>query len=311
MILAFYEGAIFVRNGIGVVQNPPFFIHLIAGFASIPLVHILFARVLALRREPHGPSSITEFVRRLRGSRASIALYSMASLVGLAVFAYNIVLGFAYEITIYDSPEFPFTFASYQVIRGYLYLFCYPLVFTAPPVVAFYLFRSLRREDIQYQPFHIDGLGGMRKYFEAVDRPIYAVQSVAVLIALMNYIGWGRMEFAPLALAISAPILVTLLGVHLFVHFHRVVASKRRREMQKIRDQQMLLYEAVGSLAELKSRDCLDLLDKLEATERLATLVSKTSRRGLQKYFFNLMVLAAPYVLRPLGQALVERFMDS
>src|SRR5215203_4320558 len=307
LVVALDEKAIRISHGIGILQNPPFFVHVLCGLCSIPLILLLAKRVLAIP-ELRGENVIPLFLSLLRKNKTKNAIWSMAFILGLFSFSYTVSLSIFYkhhQINIYDSIAYPLTFTTYLIIRAYLYLVCYPFLFAAAPAITFLLFRSLNKSNVTYQPFHCDQMGGLRKYFQAVDRPIYALQSFAVLIALMNYVGWGGRMLVPLLLAIAAPIIVTLLAVFLFAHFRQVLTSKRDKEIQVICQQQMEFYLIVRNTASLDSKERLELLEKIEATERLLDLIKKSRQGGLGKYFVNVAVLIAPPLLKPIGEILV------
>ena len=308
-IAASIEQTIFIKNGIGILQNPPFFVHLLCGACSIPLVLMLVSRIVRLPETDEESSVILEFLSSLKRNKLKAALFNLAFLAGLFALAYNIVLSSSYRVNIYDSIIHPLTFSAYSIVRAYLYLACYPFVFSATPTITYYLFRTVKKAPIQYRPFHYDEMGGLRKYFVAVDRPVYVVQSFAVLIALMNYLGWGGMLLVPMILTIAAPTIVTLLAIFLFAHFHAVLTSKKREEVQAIRMQQMELYCSARSLATLSSKDCLDLLERIEATERLVESVKKRNRNDLGKYFVNMTVLLATQILKPAGELIAQKFL--
>lgn len=305
------EGALVIGGGVGVLQNPPFFIHLVSGLGSVPLVLLLIKRIERIPGNAEDEQVIQRFNALVTLSKTKNAAYAVAALVGVVALAYNINLSISYQVDIYDSLRYPLTFVAYQFVRAYLYLFAYPLVFAATPVVVFYLFRAVRKTSIRYRPFHHDDTGGLRKYFEAVDRPVYAVQSLAVMIALMNYIGWGALTFVPSVLAVAAPLVVTLMAALLFIHFKRTAAAKRQDEIEAIRGQQMAFYEMTGNLAALEGKECLELLERIEATERLVAAVKKEGGGGLAKYIVNLSLLAAPYIVGPFGELLARRLMES
>jgi hypothetical protein len=304
------EGTVVIRNGIGILQNPPFFVHLLCSALSVPLVFIFAFRIFALSEAKEEESVINSFVSFIRKSKIKNALFGVAFLVGLFALAYTITLSISYKnkVNIYDSLIHPLTFGSYFFIRLYSYLFCYPLVFAAAPTITYHFFKGLRRSPVPYRPFHYDEMGGLRKYFVAVDRPVYAVQSFAVLIALMNYFGWGGMKLVPVILTIAAPIVVTLLAVFLFVHFRKVLAFKKKEEIQAICQQRMDLYASARNLASLDSKACLELLQRIEAAERLIESIRKENRNDLKKYVFNIAVLIIPQLVKPIGDLLAKRF---
>lgn len=311
--MAYIEKAVRIDNGIGIVENPPFFIHLLCGVCSIPIVLILAKRVISIP-ESHDEDAVPTFLSLIRKSKAKNAIWSVTFLIGLLSLAYTVSLSAYYKyysINIYDSVAYPLTFAAYFLIRTYLYLVCYPFVFAAAPAITFSLFRALNKSSVSFRPFHHDEMGGLRKYFLAVDRPIYAVQSFAVLIALMNYIGWGGFEIVPLLLAIGAPIIVTLLAIFLVVHFRGVLAYKRQKEIQALCQQQMEFYSATRSMVSLGSKDCLELLEKIEATERILEIMKRSKRGGFGKYLINIGVLITPHLIKPIGEMLATKLLGS
>lgn len=288
------EHTIFISGGIGILQNPPFFVHLLCCACSVPLISIFAARIIALSKTEEEVAVINFFLSLMRKNKIKNALFGLAFIVGLFALAYTVLLSASYRIKIYDSTAYPLTFSTYLLVRTYAYLFCYPLVFASAPVITYHLFRGLKKTSVPYRPFHYDEMGGLRKYFVAVDRPVYAVQSFAVLIALVNYFGWGGMKLVPVILTIAAPIIVTLLAVFLFVHFRKVLAFKKREEIEIICQQRMELYFTARNLASLDSKVCLELLQRIEAAERLIESIRKDNRNDLKKYFFNIASLYCP-----------------
>jgi hypothetical protein len=309
--VASFEQTTFIKTGIGILQNPPFFAHLLLGASSVPLVLILASRVLRIPKDDEETSVIGAFLSRVRESRSKVALFGIAFLIGLFALAYTLVLSAYYrtaKINIYDSISHPLTFTAYLVVRAYLYLFCYPMVFASAPTITYSLFGELKRAAIPYRPFHYDEMGGLRKYFVAVDRPVYALQSFAVIIALMNYLGWGGMLPVPKILAIAAPVIVTILAIFLFYHFNAVLVSKKQEEIRTIRAQQMELYSSARGLAALKGKECLELLERIEATERLIDSIKRGNSKDLQKYFLNMGILIVTQVAKPFGEMIVQKF---
>lgn len=287
-IVAFFEGTLLIDGGIGVIQNEPFFIHFVSAILSIPIVLIMAKRVSQLSNEIETAPIIVTVLDALQDSRFKNFLYWSAALVGLFAFAYNIVLSISYQIDIYDSVRHFPSFITYLPIRIYLYIFCYPFIVVTPVVVVIYLFKSLHASALRYRPFHPDGLGGLRPFLVAVDRPVYAVQSIAVLIAVMNYLGWGGLELVPTVLAMAAPVLVTLLAFLLFFLFYRALSDKKKHELHKLHQEQTALYERLSNPSQEREKGMSDLIGEIEATERLVVLINRRRGKYWIKYFINL-----------------------
>lgn len=305
---AWLEEAAFIRGGIGFIQNPPFFAHLVAGSLSIPLVLLICRRVARLGVEPDGRAVLRRARRELRTSRLKRTALCTTSLAGLFCLANNLVLSFGYEVKIYDSPSFPATFIIYSLIRAYYYLWAYPLLFSVVPVLTLTVFKALRRSAVRYEPFHWDGMGGLKRYFSAVDSPIYALQSVTVLIALMNYWGWGGMYPVPSALAVGAPIVIALLALALFLAFRLATKAKRLSEIQSLRQHQSSLFVLVRDSSDLKGSDYSALVEKIEVLDRIIDRIQlgSSERKSMVKYGLNVVVALSPYVLKPLGDRIAN-----
>ncbi|MEJ2030149.1 MAG: hypothetical protein P8X66_09855, partial [Maritimibacter sp.] len=121
------------------------------------------------------------------------------------------------HVNIYDSVDNVPTFSIYSIIRIYQYLICYPSVVSAGLVLPWLTFLVLRRISIGYLPFSVDGIGGLKKYLQIFDRPVFAVQSLTVAIALANYIGWGGFKPVSTLIAVGAPMVVTVLAATLYL----------------------------------------------------------------------------------------------
>ena len=77
--------------------------------------------------------------------------------------------------------------------------------------------------------------------------------------------------------------LATVFALMLWYEFNRVVAEKRDEAVREIRNQQMQLYPAAKALAALAPRECLDLLERIDAMERLIDVIRKRRPGGWQK----------------------------
>lgn len=307
----FAEQTLVIPQGIGILENPPFLAHLISGALSVCLPFAIATRVAALSDTPEDKNVIETFISMVQESRIKLALFNVGILIGLFSLAYTVAMSAAPRIDIYDAVTHPFTFSLYLVLRCYLYLFCYPLLFGGSIVLVYYLFRALRSDTTPYLPFHHDETGGLRKYFLAVDRPVYVIQSLTVLIALMNYIGWGGMFRVPLILTVTAPLLVTAFALLLLWDFNRLLSYKKKQEIRAIRLQEMELYPAAKQLASLDPREALDILERIEAMERLIETIKKGRQGGWQKYVINIGVVAVTQLSKPVGTILASRLLGS
>jgi Gluconate 2-dehydrogenase subunit 3 len=123
--MAGVNGTLWIGGGIGVLQNPPFFGHLLITAVSIPLVIVLIVRIRRSLAET--PSVDTTFVGLIERSRAARVVYGWAVLVGLFSLAGSIVMASGYRVDIYDAAtRHPATFVAYSLIRVYQYVVCYP-----------------------------------------------------------------------------------------------------------------------------------------------------------------------------------------
>ncbi len=305
------EGTLFIRGGIGIVQNPPFLAHLFCGALAIYLPSLIARRIDRALESREDDRLVTQFRARIERSKLKHALFQVALLVGLISLAYTVTLSAQPTIDIYDSVQHRRTFLLYLLIRTYLYLFAYPAMVSWSLLLVYALFRSLRSDVVPYLPFHHDDVGGLRRFFVAVDRPVYAIQSAAVLVAVANIAGWGGMLRAPLVLSIAAPMLATVFALMLWYEFNRVVAEKRDEAVREIRNQQMQLYPAAKALAALAPRECLDLLERIDAMERLIDVIRKRRPGGWQKYVANIAVVAVTQLAKPVGALLAARLFGS
>lgn len=309
--VALLEGTLIIAEGIGVLQNEPFFIHFVAAMLSVPIISIMAKRVSNLSSQAEAAPIISALLDALEDSKFGRFLYWSAALVGLLALAYTIVMSVSDEIDIYDSVRHLFSFATYFLIRIYLYFFCYPFIVVSPVLVVIYLFKSLHASSIPYRPFHPDGLGGLRPFLVAVDRPIYAVQTIAVLIAIMNYLGWGGLEFVPSILAIAAPLLVTILAVLLFSLFYKTLADKKQREVHKLQYQQSALYEKLNSPSQTIEEDMSSLVGEIEAMARLMDLIRRRKGKYWIKYALNLTPVLLPQIPKFIKLPVIIRIIES
>ena len=294
-IAAYFEQTIYLDEGIGIIQNPPFFAHLIAGMVSIPIFKYLIYKVSFLQRKDKF-SVMKKFLKKLNQNLFKRALFFTLFTIGVIALASTVVLSGSYlkdGVQIYDSIQYPFSFSSYFVIRVYLYLFCYPLLIASTLVIISFLFISLKESKEPFIPFHLDKMGGLRKYFEAVDKPVYAIQSITVFIALMNYIGWGGMELVPLIMFSILPSLVTILALLLFGFFNEILNTKRKKVIEVIREKQMKWFKEI-ELSGQEDLNYVKLIEEIEATERLLEILNKRYNPKILKYFLNLLTLLIP-----------------
>src|SRR3954453_6590448 len=122
LLSATIEGTILIRRGIGILQNPPFFVHLLCSALSIPLVSVFASRIFAVPKVKEEQSVTNFFVSSIRISKLKNALFGMAFAVGLFSLAYTIVLSISYRntVNIYDSLAHPLSFGSYFFVRIYV-----------------------------------------------------------------------------------------------------------------------------------------------------------------------------------------------
>lgn len=304
------ERTFYIPQGIGILQNPPFLAQLIASSFSIYIPYIMTKRIASAFSTSADKVLLPRFVGALRRSKAKTALFNVAVLFGLAALAYTVVLSASYKENIYDAVRHKVTFSSYFLLRCYQYGFCYPAMVVGCVVLVHYLFAFLRTETVPYQPFHYDETGGLQKYFEAVDRPVYIVQSLAVLIAVMNYWGWGGMKFVPLLQSIAVPVLVTALAFLLIYRFNRLLGYKKDQEIRTIRLQEMELYLTAKELARLSPQEHSELLDRIEGMERLVAIIKARRQRGWQKYIINLGIVVITQLTKPVAAGIAAQFLS-
>ncbi|HKO19176.1 MAG TPA: hypothetical protein VJU82_09855 [Acidobacteriaceae bacterium] len=227
------------------------------------------------------------------------ALYSSAVIVGLFSLAASIVMAATVRQDIYDALwAHPATFTAYTLVRVYQYLLCYPTILVVPVGLAALFFRSLAVGDVRFNPFAADQLGGLRDDLRAVDRPIYLIQLLATIIVITNYVGWGGLSVVPAALGLGAVAAVTAIGVLLHASFSSMVRKLRAREVQKIRDQQALLYEQIRSSGEPGTSNTRGLVDEIEAGDRLVQMICRRKSRGWPKYLVNLLIAVVPSLFK-------------
>lgn len=307
LLAAAIEGTLLISGGIGILQNPPFLAHLIGGVLSAFLPYIISKRIINIAVSPEDEKIVLVFMANLRAGKAKQVFFNLAFLVGVVSLAYTVSMSLTPHIKIFDAITYPITFTAYFLLRVYLYLVCYPLMIAGSITLVYYLFGALRTDVAEYSPFHYDEAGGLRKYFLAVDRPVYTIQSLAVLVALMNYLGWRGLQKVPVMLALAVPVIATLFAFFLLYRFYSMLSFKRRREIQAIRTQEMLLYPGPKTFASLPPRECLELLERIAALERLIETIKKARPRGWQKYLFNLVLATVTKFAAPLGASLVAR----
>jgi hypothetical protein len=297
LFLALANGTVWRRSGIGVLQNPPFFAHLAATVVSIPMVVLLVNRVGSHLRATPRRSRV--FLALLEKSRLKRALYGLVSLVGLLSLAASVVMAATFQVDVYDAATLhPTTFAAYTVIRAYQYLICYPLLVASPIVLTALFFRTLQKCGLSYLPFAKDGAGGLRKYLRTVDRPVYAIQVMATLIAGANYLGWGGMKPVPVALALGALLAITVIGVMLHALFWLFARDLQRREISQIRDRQGRLYSQIRSEGRKRLVDHKALIEEIEAGDRLVEIIRKRRHLGWLKYPANVILALLPIAIK-------------
>lgn len=291
-----YFGKVFyIPNGIGVIQNPPFFAHLIAGTVSIPIIWYLIKNLSVLKKNDDF-LIVERLLELLETSFLKKACFYLLTFIGLVAIAFTIVLSASYfqnEIRIYDSIENPFSFATYLFIRAYLYLFCYPLIISSVALIIYFLFASIQTSDMPYTPFHKDNLGGFGKYLAAVDKPVYVIQTLAVLVALLNYFGWGGLKLVPLILLTTIPILVTCFAFILYGFFYKVLKIKKNKIIEVIRNKQQKLFKKIEN-PEKGNSGSAQIVEELEASERLIEMINKNRNTKMIKYILNLATLLIP-----------------
>lgn len=297
IILAVATRMIWNEKGIGVIENPPFFAHLLATSASIPILVIVVRRLVSDSSTMDGLALQDKFIAVLGRSKLAWFLYGISVLVGGIALAASIVMANTFTIDVYDATNHVPTFVSYSAIRGYQYLICYPLLVAGPVTLAILYFLALRKTEFRYKPFDPDETGGLRRHLQVFDRPLYAVQTLTVLIALANYLGWGTMQIVPLILAIGAPTIVTGLAFALYFSFSRLEQSFRDRELSKIGEYQNFIYRQLLTDESERSKSARELIDELEANERLVALIRKRGSYGWVKYVVNYGVVLIPQVL--------------
>jgi hypothetical protein len=310
-IAAAIEGTFLIPNGIGVFENPPFFGHVSGGVASVCLPYAMAKRVGAVGTTEADRKVLRSFANRVQNSKLKLATFHSAFLVGLFALAYTVSMSLQPGVDIYDAVSHPLTFSSYLLVRCYLYLIAYPFMLAGSFILIYYLFLTLQSSNITYRPFHFDGRGGFGKYYLAVDRPVYAIQSLTVLVAVMNFIGWGGIARAPILLSIGAPIVVTAFALLLLIAFNRIVVNKRREVIRELRQQQMNLYPAVKDLSSVGAKEALEFVERIEAMERLVAMIKKKRQGGWEKYFINLCVIVLTRVAEPIGALLSARILES
>lgn len=303
LAVAAVDGTLWIHGGIGVTQNEPFLAHLLAGALSIPLALMFIDRLCGLGGTTEEEELAEDVVSAIQSSRLRQLLFALFFSLGLFALSYTFVMSFSTTVDIYDSGIHPWTLASYVPIRLYLYLFAYPLVFSVALTSSFFLYHGLSNHPIPYVPFHPDGTGGLRRYLLVVDRPVYGVQSIAVVIALMNYLGWGGMKPVPAVLSLLVAGILTAFAVVVFIHFYRVVARKKRTEVERIHAYRVSIYEQIRDLAADDRGRITELVEELDSTERLLAILSRNRLRGVGKYVLNAGVLVAPKALELLLRA--------
>ncbi|WP_414832728.1 hypothetical protein [Afifella sp. YEN Y35] len=298
LAIAFAEGMIWNDTGIGILENPPFFAHFLVTTASVPLVAAIARRAtLSFDEIIDQPNAQEIFLSVLGESRFAWFIYGVTVLVGIIALAASIVMAASFVVDVYDSTSnFP-TFLAYTLVRFYQYLICYPLLVATPAVLAILYFVALRRTNVRYEPFDPDYSGGLKKYLRVFDRPFFIIQSLTVLIAVANYLGWGQFGIVPTVLAVGAPTVATSLAVTLYLSFHRLARALRDRELLRIGVYQNDLYRHLLVPPDERSRPAKELIDEIEANERLAVLIRERRNWGWVKYALNYLVAIAPHIL--------------
>ena len=305
-IAAVREHVIYLPTGEGIFQNPPFLAHLICGACSIWLPLAVAERIANITDSALDDAILVEFVRLLQISKTKAALFSVGFLIGLASLADTVAMSAAPTIDIYDSVHHPLTFLSYLFVRTYLYLVCYPFMICSTIVTVYYLFRALRSSTAAYQPFHDDEMGGFQKYFQAVDRPVYLLQCLTVLVGAMNYLGWGGMLKVPLIFSIAAPVIVSGLAFILLFEFQNLLKFKRNQEIRAIRRQQTDLYLEAKRLASGSPAEGLELLKRIEVLDALVEAIRRGRPGGWGKYLLNIAAFIASQIAKPLASLIAN-----
>jgi len=305
-----FEHVVHISAGIGIVQNPPFLAHIICGAASVGLPIAIAKRIAATQRTRPDEVIVAEFLDKLDRSRTKTALYSLAFIIGLAALVNTVVLSITSKVDIYDSVQHPLTFVSYFFLRTYLFLLAYPFMIVGTVASVFYLFRILRNSVAIYQPFHEDETGGFRKYFYAVDRPVYLVQTLTVLVSVMNYWGWGGMALVPVIFSIAAPAIVSGFAFLLLFDFHKLLTLKKKEEIFAIRRQQMDLYPEAKRLSSISPTKSFDILKRIEAMNVLIDTIRKGREGGWGKYVVNVLAVIIGQLVKPLAAGIVSRLHD-
>jgi len=296
MIAAVRGDQLWIGNGIGVFENPPFFAHLLATATSVPFLLYLVRRLMRVLQEAPDRAK-NEFWNTIERTRLVRVVWTLVAFLGLIALAGSVVMASRFQVDIYDSIYNLPTFIIYSIIRVYQYLICYPSIFAAGLVLPWLSFLALRRASIGYLPFAIDGIGGLKKYLKVFDGPIFAVQTVAVAIALANYVGWGGFKPVSTMIAIAAPVVVTALAAALYLSFAALVRTQRETELQRIVDRQNALYSAMMNADNEAIGKPNDIAEELEASVRVYELVRSTRNFGWVKYLANLSVAVLPNVL--------------
>lgn len=299
LMLAATNGTLWSSDGIGVLQNPPFFGHLAITALSIPLVLVLIKRVGGCLSQASKPRLRPTFFRLLAKSRALYFLYGSFVLGGLMSLAASIVMASTIDVDIYDSAGLhPSTFVGYSLIRIYQYIFCYPLLLATPLIIMIVFFRALQNGEVRYEPFAVDEMGGLKQYLRAIDRPIYAIQLISTIIAITNYIGWGELGLVPAILVFAVVIVVTLIGGVLHLSFIILSDRLRSSEIGRIRKQQDYLYEQILLMDQRGSEHTKIFVEEIEAGDRLVQIIRRRKNYGWAKYALNLAVAASTPLLK-------------
>ena len=188
----------------------------------------------------------------------------------------------------------PVSWLAYFVLRAYQYLVCYPAMAAVAGTLPIILFRSIRSANIPYLPFELDGIGGLRKYLNVYDTPIFAIQSLSVLVALANYFGWGGFTAVSTSISVGVPIFIGILAIVLYVNFFRLVKLQRTDELQRLVRKQTALYNEIMSISNTSKRNPKEITDELEASLRISKLVRHSSSYQWIKYIINIIIAIAP-----------------
>lgn len=296
LAVAFRGDQIWIADGIGVFENPPFFAHLTATVLAVPFLLILIRRLIFTLRE--APDHVrNEFWSFIESTKLVRAVTMLACFLGLVALAGSFVMASRFQVNIYDSVENAPTFFVYSIIRVYQYVICYPLIVSAGLALPWLTFLSLRRSSIGYLPFAVDGIGNLKKYLKIFDGPVFAVQTLAVAIALANYVGWGGFKPVSTMVAAGAPLIVTGLAAVLYFSFAILVRTQREIELQKIVSRQNDLYAAMLNQSDEPSGESKEIAEELEASVRVYELVRSTRNYGWVKYLANLSIAILPNIL--------------